>query len=300
MQKFFTVVVVPQKTSSIKKIKIPIKVLIPVIFATFALLGGLGGVFYDYFSIRSQIIDLEQAQGEYQKYEDAIEEFYQKYGSLKLHQNHLDSLNNKLRLLTRLETQKKNQLSGADASTQELVKKAKKEGILSIIASDSASLNENQNEREMRFKNLVKFFNQNNNPTSRIPFGWPVKGFLINDFGLRADALTGQNKSHFGISIATSTFSRVKATADGIVVFAGNDDTYNKVLILDHGNGLKTKYAHISSFDVEEGEFVKNGEEIAQVGATGQSAGPHLYYEVIFNRIHQNPVSYIDHDIMKY
>lgn len=298
MQKFFTLVVVPQKTSNVKKIKIPINILVPVVLLILALLGGLGIVFFDYFSIRSQIIDLEQAQGEYQRYEDAIERFYKTYGDLELHQNHIKSLNNKLRVLTRLETQKKQKV-GVGALDIESIRKAQKEGVLSVIASDSASLNENQNEREMQFKNLVQFFTQNSNPISRIPYGWPVKGFLMTDFGLRADPLTGQSRSHFGINIATSTFSKVKATADGIVVFAGNDDTYNKVLILDHGNGLQTKYAHISSFEVEEGELVRNGEEIAQVGATGQTAGPHLYYEVIFNRIHQNPVSYIDHDMMK-
>lgn len=299
MQKFFTVVVVPQKTSNVKKIKVPIKILVPAVFVIISLFVGLGVVFYDYFMIRSQIIDLEQAQGEFQRYEETIDQFYRQYDSLKLHQNHLDSLNNKLRLLTSLETRKKEESIGSDGSKKEILARSKKDGILSVIASDSSSLNENQNEREMRFKNLVQFFS-GSNPTSRIPYGWPVKGFLINDFGLRADPLTGQKKSHFGISIATSTFSRVKATADGIVVFAGNDDIYNKVLILDHGNGLKTKYAHISSFDVEEGEFVRNGEEIAQVGATGQSAGPHLYYEVIFNQIHQNPVSYIDSEMAKY
>jgi len=111
---------------------------------------------------------------------------------------------------------------------------------------------------------------------------WPVQGSITQFFG-----------RHTGIDIAGSTGSAIRAADSGTVVFAGREGGYGNFVIINHGNGLVTRYAHCSSIGVSEGQAVSRGQTIATRGSTGNSTGPHLHFEVVSGGGFVNPLNYL-------
>jgi murein DD-endopeptidase MepM/ murein hydrolase activator NlpD len=116
---------------------------------------------------------------------------------------------------------------------------------------------------------------------AHVPYRQPFSGPLdfSSGFGVRADPFLGRPAMHTGLDIRASTGDPVHATADGKVVRAGWAGGYGRMIEIDHGNGLSTRYGHLSRIDVTVGEHVKIGQVIGEVGSTGRSTGPHLHYE---------------------
>ena len=106
-------------------------------------------------------------------------------------------------------------------------------------------------------------------------------------------AYFGDGRNHRAVDLATDAGSSIYAVADGTVVFSGYDGTYGNTVLIDHGNGLQTRYAHASALRVSQGQTVSQGEVIALVGRTGQATGNHLHFEVIVNGNRVNPAPYI-------
>lgn len=121
------------------------------------------------------------------------------------------------------------------------------------------------------------------------PSLWPTRGWLTSGFGVRLDPASAESSMHRGLDIAAPYGAPVVAPADGTVLFAGVDDAYGKVLVIDHGFGVVTRYGHLQEIFVAPGARVKRGERIAAVGNTGRSTGPHLHYEVRVGAIPENP-----------
>ncbi len=118
-------------------------------------------------------------------------------------------------------------------------------------------------------------------------------GYLSSRFGRRMDPFTGRISYHRGLDYHARTGTPVTSTADGIVTMAKKKGSFGLVIEVNHGNGFKTRYAHLSKTLVKRGQRVKRSEIIGLVGNTGLSTGSHLHYEVIFRETHRNPLSYI-------
>jgi len=114
-----------------------------------------------------------------------------------------------------------------------------------------------------------------------------------SNFGYRIDPFTGQQAYHEGVDFIAETGTPVVAAASGKVVYAGWHPQYGKMVEIDHGNGLLSRYAHASRISVGEGDLVVRGQRIAQVGSTGRSTGPHLHFEVRLNGVAQNPARFL-------
>ena len=121
-----------------------------------------------------------------------------------------------------------------------------------------------------------------------LPSIWPVHGEITDGFGEGADPLNGEEAFHPGVDIAAPIGTPVEAAGDGLVVQAGWEAGYGNCILIDHGDGISTRYAHLEKILVVVGEQVKRGEVIGKVGMTGRTTGPHLHYEV---RIHDTPVN---------
>lgn len=126
-----------------------------------------------------------------------------------------------------------------------------------------------------------------NTSTTRLSFIWPLRSIISSYYGPR------WGRFHSGIDIAASKGTDIKAAADGTVEAAGWLGNYGYMVLLNHGAGIKTRYAHASKLLVKKGQKVKQGEVIAKVGNTGRSTGPHLHFEVIINGRTKNPLSYL-------
>lgn len=114
-----------------------------------------------------------------------------------------------------------------------------------------------------------------------------------SNFGWRLDPFTGEQSFHEGIDFPADVGTTIDAAASGKVVFADVHPAYGKMIEIDHGNGLVSRYAHCSVLLVREGDLVVRGQQIARVGTTGRSTGPHLHFEVRLNGAPQNPARFL-------
>lgn len=127
-----------------------------------------------------------------------------------------------------------------------------------------------------------------------MPYGAPVDGPISSVFGLRWHPILGRLLPHTGEDIAAHEGSTVHATAMGIVTRAEwSSGGYGNVVEIDHGNGFKTRYGHLHSIVVTQGEHVARGEAIGTVGRTGRATGSHLHYEVLHHNRFENPLQYL-------
>jgi murein DD-endopeptidase MepM/ murein hydrolase activator NlpD len=125
-----------------------------------------------------------------------------------------------------------------------------------------------------------------------VPSAWPVGGQVTSYFGMRASPISGRWKMHPGMDISAAAGTAVEATAPGRVTFAGYRSGYGNTIVVDHGDSLKTLYAHLSRVHVVRGELVEQNEVIGAVGSTGRATGPHLHYEVRFRGRPVDPMCY--------
>jgi murein DD-endopeptidase MepM/ murein hydrolase activator NlpD len=120
------------------------------------------------------------------------------------------------------------------------------------------------------------------------PSIWPTTGVISSTFNDRRG-----NNTHGGLDIATNVGTPVKAAASGVIIFASRNQGFGNEIIIHHGFGIMTIYGHLNKINVTVGQEVKKGEVIAQSGNTGYSTGPHLHYEIILNNGQVNPMNYL-------
>jgi murein DD-endopeptidase MepM/ murein hydrolase activator NlpD len=119
-------------------------------------------------------------------------------------------------------------------------------------------------------------------------------GYDSSGFGTRIDPFTGRRTQHDGVDFVAPVGTPIVAAAGGVVVASEFHHDYGNMIDVDHGNGLKTRYAHASKVFVKVGDIVKAGERIALVGRTGRATGAHLHFEVHVNDVPQNPVAFLE------
>ncbi|HDP35142.1 MAG TPA: hypothetical protein ENN29_08555 [Candidatus Hydrogenedentes bacterium] len=130
----------------------------------------------------------------------------------------------------------------------------------------------------------------------RMPAGWPLArgiGRITSNFGYRRDPFNKRVRHHDGTDISAKHGTTVRATAKGVVRKAEYMSYLGNTIVVDHGNGMRTVYAHLSSMDVRPGQAVGRGDAIGRVGSTGRSTGPHLHYEVHVNGRQVDPAKYL-------
>lgn len=126
------------------------------------------------------------------------------------------------------------------------------------------------------------------------PNQWPVSGEISSEYGWRESPFKSRRKTfHDGIDIANQVGSPILAAGDGTVTFAGWKPVYGKTIEIDHGYGIVTMYGHNSQLMVKSGEKVRKGQQIAMMGTTGRSTGPHLHFSVIKAGATQDPQIYL-------
>ena len=124
---------------------------------------------------------------------------------------------------------------------------------------------------------------------------WPVPGhtLITSPYSMRVHPITGVYKLHTGVDISAPIGADFIATADGVVTKANYNGAYGNMVMIDHGGGISTLYAHGSEILVQVGQVVKRGEPVLKVGSTGYSTGPHAHFEVRINGVPTNPMDYI-------
>lgn len=132
------------------------------------------------------------------------------------------------------------------------------------------------------------------------PSGKPVaQGYVSSPYGYRRDPFNGRGRMHRGIDFAAKTGTPIYSVAVGVISFVGRKGGYGNAVEVDHGNGLVSRYGHLSEFKIETGALVKKGDLIALAGSTGRSTGPHLHLEILQNGTQIDPSKYLSQFLKK-
>lgn len=125
------------------------------------------------------------------------------------------------------------------------------------------------------------------------PDFYPTSGTYSSPFGYRKDPITGRSKLHNGIDISNKVGTAIFAAGTGIVTYSGYDGNFGNVMIIDHGYGYESVYAHCKTLLYSPGDEVAKGEQIATMGTSGRTTGPHLHFEIRYNETPINPLKFI-------
>jgi len=163
-----------------------------------------------------------------------------------------------------------------------------------LIPTFSESLQDYDYLRQARTLDLASKQSHRLTRLNGMPDIWPVEGRLMGPFGLRTDPFSGEGAFHRGVDISAPTGTPIRATADGVVIFSSMSSGFGRLVVVDHGEGVETWYAHMSRFQAQAGNNVHRGDIIGYVGSSGRTTAPHLHYEVHLRGNPVNPYPFLE------
>lgn len=193
-----------------------------------------------------------------------------------------------------------NHLKTAESEFRKLFSLGTRERVLeNLQTSDSGSIDiealRNQISTTIEsVKEIKDYLREQKDIYMATPKGWPVEGRITSTYGSRENPIHGGSDYHTGVDISVGQGTPVKATADGIVSFSGWSGGSGNLIVIEHGFGYSTFYAHNKNVKVKVGQRVARGEVIASAGSTGSSTGPHSHYEIWKNGRHVNPKPFLE------
>ncbi|MBI3546550.1 MAG: M23 family metallopeptidase [Gammaproteobacteria bacterium] len=215
----------------------------------------------------------------------------QRLGQLQAHVLRLNALGSRLTRMAGLDAREFN--FSAEAAMGGPEKTITTSSTPELMASLERLTQETQRQQE-RLAALENLLLDRKLSAAVTPSGWPVDGgWISSGFGVRADPFNGHQSMHEGVDIASRMGSPVLAVGDGLITHSGEKAGYGLLVEVTHESGLITRYAHTSATLVKVGDRVRKGQEIALVGTSGRSTGPHLHFEVVRNGSAVNPMRYL-------
>lgn len=296
--KKITIILVPDGTKVLRQLKLP-KIFLPllVLFFLFSV-ASLCWIFRDYQAMRDQMPLLGQLKKENERQKRQFIHLAQRIDEIIGNMGQLKEFDLQLKVMMNLETGQSSAPGGVGGSGPSLPwpnyseTKTHKDQVrlmhqsLDNLKTEVAMLKRDKSE-------FRKFLESQKKLLASTPSIWPTKGWLSSRFGHRVSPFTEEKEFHKGIDISTRMGAPIVAPADGVVYGVDFDHGFGKTLVIKHGNGVVTLYAHTKKILVKRGQYVKRGEKVALVGTTGRSTGPHLHYEVHVNGVPVNPLRYI-------
>ena len=228
-----------------------------------------------------------------------IQAFANEINSLKERLVLLDQFEKKIRIMASIEeTGRHDSLFGVGGSTPEdidlNVELTQKHNQMMRQMHRQVSQLENASElKQDSLNGLLDALEQQKNLLAHTPTIRPTEGWMSSRFGYRISPFTEKKEFHKGVDIANRMGTPIIATADGVVTFVGAKGQLGTIIVIDHGHGVTTRFAHLDKTLKTRGERVQRGDLIAQMGNSGRSTGPHLHYEVHLNGVPVNPEKYI-------
>ncbi len=328
--RFYTLLLIPEKTSTVRKILLPSWVLRgSMIAGAFVLILSTIMVF-DYWYVMSEIGENKDLKTENRKLKQQVQVFKNKMSTIESTLDRIKTFSTRLKVITNIETgnsagfpsildkssQSQNLLEkipenipdaslniGGNIGENKAIPLATLAGNLSDNSAfqkefddlnlKTGQLNQECLLMEQTLQDQYELLTDQKAFLSALPTRKPAMGYYTSGFGVRKSPYSGREKMHEGLDIANHLGTGVRAPADGVVSFADIKPGYGQTLVLDHGYGLETWYAHARKILVKKGQKIKRGDPVALLGNTGRSTGPHLHYEVHVHGTPVDPLSYI-------
>lgn len=301
--RFVTLMVIPERTRRMHKFVLPffaikLTVILVALLAVFSLIMGV-----DYVHVLRGMAENKRLKGENFKLRREIQLIQNKVDSMELTVERVRNYAKKLQLLTG-----QTDSTVIKKPTSKIRRPAQSTRVEPVeptlpTATESSSLDKNLSDRvsdlkqssldaEIDLSNLQSFMLAQSSLIAATPSLLPINGWISSGFGYRRHPYYGTYKLHAGVDIVADPGTPVRAPANGLVIFSGLRSGYGKVVVIDHGYGIRTLFAHNSKLFINAGSAVKRGQLISEVGSTGRSTGPHLHYEVRKNGVPVNPVTF--------
>lgn len=287
--KRFTILIIPEGSHQVRRFGVNRSALKKIVAVSVVLLLGLVGMLADYVMTNLDRNELQHLQVENVAQREELHRLVVKLEDLRQEMVVLAQNDAKVRVMAKLSAPKSDSIAGIGGP-------ANADDVNQAFTDVQQRIDEVRRQIDLRRESqeeIQGILNDQRSLLAAKPQGWPAKGWLTSNFGVRRDPFTGRRKMHEGLDIAARTGSPVFATADGIVSSARTEPGYGKVVTIDHGYGYRTVYGHNSKFNVKVGQRVRRGDRIASVGNTGRSTGSHVHYEIRLNGLPVNPHKYL-------
>ncbi len=302
----FSFIVLGGSGTTIKQIHCSRQSLIGCALLLFMGVLALGYGFFDYFTLHKELTNKKTLECNFaQQTEDVlhqreqIQKFALEINELKVKLVELNRFEERIRIIANI-NQPDNQdgLFGVGGSAPEdlnpnIELTQRHQSLIKDMHKQIGQLDSASNIQHGDFKSLLGKLEEQKNLLAHTPAIRPARGWMTSSFGYRHSPFTGKREFHKGLDIANRKGTEILATADGVVSFVGKKGNLGNIVVIDHGHGLTTRYAHLDKTLQKRGERVKRGERIAHMGNSGRSTGPHLHYEVWLNGIPVNPSKFI-------
>ncbi|MBI3018958.1 MAG: peptidoglycan DD-metalloendopeptidase family protein [Deltaproteobacteria bacterium] len=269
------------KLKMIKKIKFS-HWLCALLFIAFGILG------FRYLKLRQEFEAYHVLYGQSVAMGEQISEIKNTLSTLDQTLNQITKFSSKLKVIARIKKSVEGKKMAEKRKKQELQNPPDLEK-MNLKAKDLRSEAQTQ---AAYLAELVEFFNENETLLTSVPSVKPAQGYVTSRFGFRR-APTGSWQMHKGVDIAANYGTKVMAPADGFVEAVGYSPGYGRHIVLDHGYGVKTVFAHASQTLVKAGQFIKRGTRVALVGRSGHVRGVHLHYEVRVDGVPVDPSDFM-------
>lgn len=199
--------------------------------------------------------------------------------------------------MTRDITDNRSAVGGPDAAEVSDFRKllsSKASGVRETSLNNAiVQMQEESRRRLSSYAEITWYITNKRNSAQATPSIWPAEGRITSSFGYRIAPLRVASEFHTGIDVANEAGTPIRATADGVVRYAGWANGYGMSMVIDHGFGYSTLYGHLSEISIKEGAQVKRGQLVGRMGSTGTSTGSHVHYEVWIDGIAKDPSRYL-------
>ena len=314
--RFYTIMIVPEKTAQVRHIVLPAWLIRGIAFGLALCILFAGVMFFDYAYVMNQIGENKQLKMENRRLRQQVQLFQNKISTAENTLERVKSFATRLRVIMHVEDQPpslQTKLPDANSNIGNLTpaptpvqaeaenetsssEKIELKKAYSELDSKISQLTQDALHTEELLQDEYEILYDKKSFLAALPTRQPAPGYFTSGFGVRTSPYGDRIKMHEGLDIANRLDTPIRAPADGEVVFANSKAGYGLTLILNHGYGIETWYGHLRRFSVAKGEKVRRGTKIAMLGNSGRSTGPHVHYEV---RVHGYPVdprSYIFED----
>jgi murein DD-endopeptidase MepM/ murein hydrolase activator NlpD len=294
-----TILFLPRGLHKVRKITISRSAMFTFLFFIFMILLGVSWLTTDYIKIKNKISELQYLKKENSFQKTHIIALSKKINHINQNMAKLQEFERKLRVMTNLEPSKQQEellaVGGSNTSTLASgyqLEEAHK-GLVQQMHKSLEALETKTAIASISQSQLNDFLKEQKSILACTPSIRPTDGWFSSGFGYRISPFTNQREFHKGIDIATRIGTPIITPADGFVVHVGKEGNFGKMITINHGYNLQTRYGHLSKYRIKKGQYVKRGQIIGEVGNSGRCTGPHLHYEVLLSGVPVNPLRFI-------
>ncbi len=308
----YTLVIIPDDAKATRQVSVPRFIVKLGLVASLFAATGFGFLFVDYWELRQIRHSFDKLSSENAGLKGEANRLLASLETVKQGLHRVKDYSEKLGEITNLNVQQVRKKTGIGPLSKDEYKVALKNDVLSPQASEHLPLGVNPdslvfrpvfdrlmnleveaNQQAIELQQLLSQVSQQRSLLMSVPSIAPVRGWITSGFGKRISPFTGESSIHQGIDLASPVGTPIFAPADGVVIFAGAKEGFGNFVMIAHGYGIVSRYGHNAENLVQVGQRVKRGDQIATVGMTGQTTGPHLHYEVVLNGSMVNPQRFI-------